>query len=132
MGRKKEIPGKLQFGFYINTDGDELRLRPKTGDKMIRPEAVPKKKVQNPFDELTEYNHELEDWKASVGEVRVVNDNGGITIYDVGLHGLFVSRVGEDGEAHYVESDLTPKPSFNNLSQKAKGLYWAMKNQEKK
>lgn len=133
MGRKKEIPGKHQLGFYLDSDGDELHLRPQSGDKMIRPEVATKgKKALNPYDEVMAYLHAMEDWEAGVGEVRADNDNGGVTIFDVDRHGLLVSRIGEDGDPHYVEADVATKPLFEALSPKAKGLYWALRNQEKK
>lgn len=132
MGRKKEIPGKNQIGFYLDASGEELHLRPTQGDRMIRPKTPPKgKKGQNPYEEVMEYLHAIEDWEAQIGEVHIVNVNGGVTIYDVDRHGMLVSRIGEDGNPHYIEADVATKPSFNGLSQKAKGLYFALRNQEK-
>lgn len=132
MGRK-EIPGKNQIGFYLDATEEELHLRPTQGDRMIRPEAPKKgKKALNPYDEVTAYLHAIEDWEAQVGEVRIVNENGGVTIYDVNRHGVLISQIGEDGEPHYVEADVATKPLLEALSPKAKGLYWALRNQEKK
>lgn len=77
--------------------------------------------------------HALKSWEAGAGQVSTVNDNGGGTIFDVNLHWVRVSGVGEDGDPHSVEVDAaSSRPKFEDLSPKAKALFWALKNRKKK
>lgn len=133
MGKKEQVSQK-QIGFYLTDDGEELHLHADAGDKMIRPpKPRRKRKGSTPYTEVQEYMRALKSWEAGAGQVSTVNDNGGGTIYDVDLHWVRVSGIGEEGEAHSVEVDTaSSRPQFEDLSPKAQALFWALKNRGKK
>lgn len=132
MGKKEKISGK-QIGFYLNDEGDVLRLHAETGDKMIRPPKERKRrKGLTAYKELQVYNRALQAWEAGVGKEIDVSVDGGTTIFEVGVHGILASKIGEeDGKLHHIEAPHPPKPSLNGLSDKARRLYYAMKHREK-
>ncbi len=130
---KKEVVSPRQIGFYLSNDGEELRLHAESGDKMIRPRKERKRrKGLTAYKELQAYNRALQAWEAGVGEEIDVSVDGGMTIFDVGVHGIRASDIGEeDGELHHIEAPHPHKPSFNDLSEKARKLYYAMQQREK-
>lgn len=134
MGRKNEVPGKNQIGFYLSDDETKLHLHADAGDRMIRPPKPRRKRTgSTPYKEVMAYMRALKSWEAGAGQVSAVNDNGGGTIYDVDLHWVRVSQIGEDGDPHSVEVDTaSSRPQFEDLSPKAQALFWALKNRGKK
>lgn len=130
---KKEIVSQKQIGFYLSEDGQAFRLHAETGDRMIRPPRPRHKKMGlTPYQEVMAYKRALISWEAGAGQVSTVNDNGGGTVYDVDLHWIRESPIGEDGDPYSVEVDAaTSRPLFENLSPKAQALFWVLKNREK-
>ena len=133
MGKKEQVSNK-QLGFYLSKNGEKLRIHADTGDRMIRPPRPRHRRTgSTPYKEVQAYMRELKSWEAGAGQVSTVNDNGGGTIFDVDLHWVRVSPVGEEGDPHSVEVDAaSSRPLFENLSPKAQALFWALKNRGKK
>lgn len=133
MGKKEQVSQK-QKGFYISDDGETLRLHADAGDRMIRPPKPRHKRTgSTPYKEVMAYKRALESWEARAGKVSAVNDSGGEKIFDVDLHWVRVSQIGEDGDPYSVEIDAaSSRPLFENLSPKAQALFWALKDRDKK
>ena len=100
MGKKEQVSNK-QLGFYLSKNGEKLRIHADTGDRMIRPPRPRHRRTgSTPYKEVQAYMRELKSWEAGAGQVSTVNDNGGGTIFDVDLHWVRVSPVGEEGDPH--------------------------------
>lgn len=128
MAKKKDPVAKTQFGFYLNEGESELTIRPASGSHMIRPpEEGKKKKGPNPYAEALAFEnqqHRVGDLEDAV----IGFPGGGLAFYD--QNGEHLSLVGDtDGDPYPIEANFVEEPKLEDLSPKARGIYFMRKKQ---
>lgn len=124
MGTRKPEEGR-QRGFFVSDDGCEMRLRPQTGDAMVRPKETkhPKSRTTTIFAEVVAFEAALRDRDDRVGMHRYENVNGAVDVVEAGRHTITESISGEPGAVLY-RHDEPVQSSLHELSAAARRLFW--------
>lgn len=111
-----------QRGFFVNREGDTLRVRPQAGDTMLKiKEKRTKSKRPTPFEEVMDLIAQQRAWLDSVGPHEVVNQEGDVETVTIGLGATY------RGPVEGIEP--AKRPSVESLSPGGRKLYYKLQRE---
>lgn len=123
-----------QEGFYIAPDSMEFHLRPKTGDRMIRPKKKkePKPRKPTPYKEVMKFYSVLRKRTRIFEEYGVYEDLNGIL--HIKRNGAWGATSSEEsaGILTKIESQHPDLPKIPALSDAAQRLKYVLEHEEKR